>query len=796
MFYLFLQSTYRQFRKQKTYTAINIVGLAVGIAFAILTYSVVAYELSFDQHHADPEQIVRINTVSVRQSERQELPATPFPLAAAIKESIPEAALVSRVWFENRLSVEVPDGDNVRKFVEEGNTAIVDKSFTDIFRVPMLAGNTAGLDEPNKVILSERLADKYFGASDPASVLGRRLTIGTDREVTVAGIMADPPVATDFPFDLIYGIKSVENDPGINIWHRLEFGLQTYVKLQPGATIASLTDKLPDIVKQQAGERFAQFMQNDVQPLSELHFDTEVGGFNHTISKDTLYMLAVIGMAMLLTACINFINLASAQAMQRSREVGIKKVLGSSRMTLIIHYLGETLLITMLAALIACGIAYLAYPLMTQMLGYEPPFDLMSPHVLLFLILTSTFTVLLSGLYPALLMAGFKPLQAIRNNVSQQPGGGLWLRRVLIVLQFGVSQILIICTLIVNAQLDFFLTKDLGFDKEALVTISLPEEQHEKYERFTNELKALPGISQYTVGNSAASSENIWVRNYQFDGAEEDVQYITHAKYGDENYISTFGMELLAGRSYRRSDTVREVVINEMMMAEMGIQDPGEAIQKSVRLGGVEVPIVGVVRDFNLVSLREPVQACHIGMDESNFFEVFVKLGAQDRELTLQSIEMVWQSVFPDEPFGYEYLDQQLAQNYETEERMSQLFTVFAVIAIFIGCLGLFGMISYMVNQKLKEVGIRKVLGASAFHVMGLFSREFVKLLLIAFVIATPLAYYYMSEWLADFAFRIAIGPGTFVVALVVSLMIALATVGYRSFRAAQINPVTTLRNE
>ncbi|MEM8895184.1 MAG: FtsX-like permease family protein, partial [Bacteroidota bacterium] len=531
-------------------------------------------------------------------------------------------------------------------------------------------------------------------------------------------------------------------------------------------------------------------------PLSELHFDTEVGGFNRTISKDTIYMLAIIGLAMLLTACINFVNMASAQAVQRAKEVGIKKVLGSSKSSLMMHYLGETAFITIISTGLACLIAHLSYPLMSEVLGYAPPFDLLALSSVSFLIIIGLATVILSGLYPALVMAGFRPLEAIRSSLSRKVGGGLWLRRVLVILQFGVSQTLIICTLVVNSQLSYFLSKDLGFDKDALITIALPENQSDKYERFTNELSGLPGISKYSVGNAAASSGNIWMQGYSFEGALEDEQFLSHSKYGDENYIETFGMELLAGRSYRQSDTIREVVINEMMMSEMGITDPNEALNKTVNIGRTEVPIVGVVRDFNLVSLREPIQACFIGMDKGNFQQVFAKVDAEDRQTTIASIEAAWNAAFPNEQFEYEYLDLQLAQFYEAEERLSQLFTIFSVIAIFIGCLGLFGMISYMVNQRLKEVGIRKVLGASAVSVVQLFSIEFVKLLMVAFLVAAPIAYYYMDEWLAEYSFRIDMGVGIFAIALLTSLFIALSTVGYRSFRVATINPVNTLRDE
>ncbi len=796
MFHLFFQSTIRQFKKNASYTLINIIGLAVGIAFALLTYSVVSYELSFDRHHDDPDRIYRINTVSVRQSERRELPATPFPLGPALLESVPEVSQATRVWYNDALSIKLTDEEVPREFTEEGNTAIVDRAFLEIFNIPLVDGNPEVLNEPNTGLISERLATKYYDTSDPSEVIGRTLTLNDQEEVSIRGIMKDPPNSTDFPFDFIYSTATLADDPNVNIWHRLDFGLQTFVKLQEHADPQVLNDKLPEIVSQQAGERFAQFMQNDIQPLEELHFDTEVGGVNRTISKNTIYMLAMIGLAMLLTACINFVNMASAQAVQRAKEVGIKKVLGSSKSGLIVHYLGETIVITLISTGLACIIAYLSYPLMTDVLGYEPPFTLLSPALISFMGMVGLSTVLLSGLYPALLMAGFRPLDAIRSGLSRKIGGGLWLRRVLVILQFGVSQVLIVCTLVVNSQLSYFLSKDLGFDRDALITIALPENQNDKYERFTNELGTIRGISKFSVGNSAASSSNIWMQGYSFDGALEDERFVSHSKYGDENYIGTFGMELLAGRSYRQSDTIREVVINEMMMNEMGITDPLDAIEKTVSLGRIEVPIVGVVRDFNLVSLREPIQACFIGMDKSNFYEVFVKVEADDRETTLAGIEASWNQSFPNEPFQYEYLDESLAQFYEAEERLSQLFTIFSVIAIFIGCLGLFGMISYMVNQKLKEIGIRKVLGASVTNVIKLFSMEFVKLLLVAFMVAAPVAHYYMDEWLAEFSFRIDLGADIFAIALLTSLVIALMTVSFRSFRAATINPVNTLRDE
>lgn len=482
--------------------------------------------------------------------------------------------------------------------------------------------------------------------------------------------------------------------------------------------------------------------------------------------------------------------------MVRSKEIGLKKILGSSRSGLLRNILFETALVCVIATILGIILAYLVHPLVVEILGFEPPFDVFSFQMMAFIVVLIVGVVLFSGLYPAIVTSAFKPMDVMKQGFTKKGKSGLLLRRVLVVMQFGISQALIICTLVVASQLDFFISKDLGFNKEAIVNIALPQQGLEANKPFVDALETISQVKHFSLANGAPSSGNIWMHSFGFDGSQEEERHIAHGKYADTKYLETFGMELLAGRNYLESDTLREVVINEIMMHEMGIMSPEEAIGKNVDIGRTTVPIVGVVRDWHLVSLREPIQPSFIGMNTENFWEANIKLNATNIEQGLQAVEQAWEQVYPNDPFGYQFLDEQLAGFYDQEERLGQLLNLFAAIAIFISCLGLIGLVSFMVNQKLKEIGIRKVLGAGAQQIILLFSNEFALLIVIAFAVASPIAIYYMRDWLDSFAYSIELTPFVFILAIVVSFTIAFAMVFLQAFRAARLNPASILRDE
>lgn len=793
----FLHTTFRNFKKNRSYTLINVLGLALGITCSLLIFVVIDFELSFDTFHAKKDRVYRINTNSIRPSGVFGVPASPYPIAGALRSDFPEIEEVAMVRYDGGGQVEVQASGERREFQEERGVVVTSQRYFNIFDVEWLAGQPSVLASPNSAVISESLAIKYFGSESPDKAIGQTIMYNDQYSLVINGVVKDAPPNSDMPFSLYISERTFQSEIDYEQWGRIDYSIQHYLLLAEGTNAKALEDKFPAMIEKYTSERYAKMMVNVLQPLSTLHFDTTFGNFNQrTVAKSTIYSLGIIGLVLLITACINFVNLATAYASKRSKEVGIRKVLGSNRRHLVQYFIGETSIITGIAVLLSVLFAYLLYPAMVDIIGFEPGLNFLeNGNLILFIILTSLFVIVASGVYPAILCSAFEPADVLKSTYSTRPGG-LLLRKGLVVLQFAISQVLIICTLIVTFQMDYFMNKDLGYNHEAIVTMQLPDGVGD-HETLRNTLLAIPEVAHCTFSNGAASSSNRWMNSYAFDGSTDQDRYVAQMKYGDENYIKTFEMDLIAGRSYVKSDTLDEIVINEKMAREMGIQDPQEALGKIVdigRSGGNRV--VGVVSDFNLVSLHEPIIAAAIGCSESNYRVVNVKLHKDKIREGIEKIESAWNGLYPEANFDFQFLDETLAAFYETEQRISELFRVFAVIAVFIGCLGLFGLVSFIANQRIKEVGVRKVLGASVLSIMYLFSKDFVKLVLIAFLIAAPISYYYMQEWLTSFTYRIDMNAAAFIGAMVGSILMALMTMSYRSYIAATSNPVDTLRNE
>lgn len=802
MFKRFLLSTFRNFKKNKSYTLINILGLAIGITCSLLIFIVIQFELSFDTFHSNKDRIYRINIDSERPSGMSYMPATPYPIAKALTTEFPEVEKVALVRYDNQGSFTI-EGQPENAFQEENGVVVTNSNFFELFDIEWISGNKEVLSEPNTAVISRDVALKYFNSIDPNTVIGKTLKYNDQYSVNVAGLIENQPSNSDLPFTIFLSEATFKQEIDYEQWGRIEYSVQHFLLLAENTDVPALQAKLPVMVEKYTSERFAKRMVNSLQPLSTLHFDTKYGNFNaRVVAKETMYSLGIIGLILLITACINFINLATANATKRSKEVGIRKVLGSDRNQLIAYFLGETSIITMVAIMISVLLAKLSYPYIVEIIGFSPSMNfLQDGQLTLFLLIVAVVVVVFSGIYPAIVSASFTPAQALKSNTNPKSGGTL-LRKGLVIVQFAISQILIVCTFVVANQMDYFLNKDLGYNKEGIISIQLPQSANPdlaSYNKIVDMLSAIPDIEAFTLANGAATSSNIWMHSYSFEGSAPDGHYIVQMKYGDDNYIKTFEMNMLAGRVYRKSDTLSEVVINEKMMNEMGVNEPDEVIGKFIGLGrgsSNQVKVVGVVNDFNLSSLHDPIQPAAIGSNVQNYYSANIRLTGDHVKDKIAKIEAGWNGIYPAENFEFQFLDEELAGFYEAEERISNLFVLFSGIAIFIGCLGLFGLISFMANQKTKEVGIRKVLGASIPQIMYLFSFDFLKLVLIAFVIAGPLSYYYMNEWLNEFTFRIDIGAGIFVSAILTSVVIALITMSYRSFQAASANPVNTLRSE
>ncbi len=654
------------------------------------------------------------------------------------------------------------------------------------------------MDEPNKILLTRAFAFKFFDGIPPEETIGQTIRYNDTYSLQVAGVVEDIPKHTDLPFQILISHKTMERDLPPPNWGRIESNVQLYLVLTGEIAVDAFDERINDRVLRNTSENYTSRIELHLQPFSTVHYDGRFGNYNErTVSIQSIWSIALIGLILLITACINFINLATAQSVKRAKEIGIRRVMGSNKKGIIVQMLTETTFLVLMASIIGFVCAYLFLPSMANMLNFRLDASyFMDLNIVLFSILLSLIVILLSGFYPGWVLSGFDPLTTLKGNLSGSSKGGLWLRRILVIFQFASSQALIIGTIVVSTQMDYFKNKNLGFNKESILLVPLPEGFNQA-DALLNEWSKITSVENLTLQTAPPSSPNRWMTGYTFPGADPNDRYFAEMKMGDEKYLDTYQFELLAGRNYHKMDTAGEALINEKMALEMGYQTPVDAIGNKVEANrGRSSTIVGVVRDFNTVSLQEEIIPVVVMPLSTNYNEVGIKFRADQLSSTLAALEKSWYKVLPDKRFDYEFMDDTLAIFYENEQRVAKIFNSVTAIAIFIGCLGLYGLISFMTNNRLKEVGIRKTLGAGTGSIIHLFSSEFVRLVLLAFLFAAPIGYYYMDLWLQDFAFRINLDIWMFAFALGTSLVIAMATISYRSYIAARTNPVNTLRYE
>ena len=529
-----------------------------------------------------------------------------------------------------------------------------------------------------------------------------------------------------------------------------------------------------------------------------MHYDNryEVYSYHsHSVDKATIYALWVTAAFLIIAACINFVNLSTAIAVNRSREVGIRKVLGSNRRQLIFQFLGEACMLTTIAAFSSLGAAELLMLRINDLIEVNLNISLLYDRVFLsFFILVLLGVSLLSGLYPAFILSGFQPVEALKKRAYTQKAGFYFSRRGLVITQFVISQVFIISTLVLLKQMNYFLDKDLGFNKEALVTVPLPgEEGPQKKKTLKRELSQVPGVKQVSLAYTSPLSGAVAITNYHLEEDPED--YLTHVKYVDSDYLNTYDLQLLAGINLAESDTVQQVLVNEKLAA-VHRQTPDEMLGKLIEVSGMEVPIVGVVKNFHTLSFEHPIEPAMMLNNMSQYQIATLKVALQEFDRLICNVEERWKLLYPEYTFSYRFVEDEVAEFYEEEESFTRIFTAFTLVVIFIGCLGLYGLVAFMTNQKVKEIGIRKVLGASMANLVALFSKEFIHLLGVAFLVAGPLAWYVMESWLQGFQYRIDLDWTIFLTAIAASVVIAFFTVGYRALKAARGNPVDALRNE
>jgi putative ABC transport system permease protein len=797
----------------KTHTVINIAGLAISIAACLLLFAVVSYELSYNTFQKDYENIYRI----VRQEKDADGinygSGIPFPARDALRTDFPQITTGSLfASFGSQVTVpEVNDrGHSAGKnFIEETGFFFCDPQFFQVFNHNWVAGSPAVLDEPFVTVLTKEMAARYFG--DWKNAMGKLLKLNYSllREnytatVKVAGILEDVPGNSDFPLKIVTSFQTLKVNTGSREfpdyrWGSVTTNFQLFMLLPENISPGKMNAQLTEFSRKHYPNNHDLSNLNFLQPLRELHFDNRYDNFgDHITNRSTIWTLSLIGIFIIVMACINFINLSTALAVRRSKEIGIRKVLGGNRLQIFGQVMGETAFIVATAIVLATAIAWFCLPFIKYITPVQEALNLFNRQTIVFLSCIMVLVTILSGIYPALVLSGFRPISALRNKITSATVGGISLRRGLVVTQFTISQVLIAGTIVAISQMNYVRNANLGFNKDAIFLINVNADNTVLMESdaFKQKLLQTPGVQSVSFSSEAPSSDNSSSTSFSFDHGPEGT-FELYRKYADEDYFATYGLQLAAGRIYDKSDTVKDVIVNETFVKRLGITNVSAIIGKEIRMGSTPwKTIVGVVKDFTARSLREENRPMIIAPRKYRYRVFGIKLSSPDIAKTQAAIESIWNDHYPAYAFTGSYMDENIARFYRQEEQLSLLYKIFAGIAIFISCLGLYGLVSFMAVQRTKETGIRKVLGASVKDIVFLFSKEFTILIAVGFIIAVPVSYYMMNNWLQDFAFRIKINAGMFLIVILLSVIIAWITVGYISIKAAIANPVKSLRTE
>ncbi len=806
MFKSQLKIAWRNLFKNKWIALINILGLTIGITAALLLFVVVQYELGYDKFQANYEHIYRIVT-----HEKYDIGTDYTP---GVANPFPDALMSEKLRFEKVVPV-IANSDVQFNILSEVNSANLEKykvetlffstsDYTDLFELEFISGSPDILDQPDQVILTRSEGDRFFGSWQKAQ--GKSLQLNNGVTLLVGAVVEDTPENSNFDFNMLASyqtIRSHQDKFGYELeeWGSTSSNFQVYVSLDPNSDLALAQSQLADFSKKHFEGRSNSIKSHHMQPLSDIHFNTELEPLSgRLVRKSTIQTLIIVGIFILIMASINFVNLTTSQAIGKSKEIGVRKVMGSSKTQIALQSFGETFLTVLVASVLSFALANLLLPFLDKIADVPATISFFQPVILIFMALLIVMLTLLSGFYPAMIISKFQPIQALKNKFQGAEIGGVSIRRGLVVLQFTIAQVLMIGTLIAIRQMNLVQETDLGFNKDAVYYMGVPSDTKTdiRIEGFKQELLRIPGITGASLASDVPSSDNNSASNFYFDRKSEDVPFPAYLKFADDAYFDLYEMEFVAGKGYPSSDTMRNVVINETMAKKLLIPTPEEAIGKNIRLGsgGDWVPITGVVKDFTVNSLREEIKQLLITSFKPYYRQVAVRLDGSSNKATLSAIQEKFEEIYPEQIFTASFLDESIAAFYESEQKLALVYKIFAMLAILISCIGLYGLVSFMVGQKLKEIGIRKVLGASITQITVMLSKEFIMMVLLAFVIAVPLAYFMVQEWLQTFAYKTPVSVWLFVAVVLMSLAITALTVGSKAIRAALADPVDSLRSE
>ncbi|GAB3316567.1 ABC transporter permease [Larkinella ripae] len=789
----YLKTTLRSLLRNRSYALINLTGLTLGLGVAIVLFWIVRFEYSFDTYHATTDRLYRIIS-NDKYGEKSTY--VPQGVIKALNERIPGV--------ENAASVYGTESSGLRvgqMLFDVKNVFFSPPQFLEMIDVAWVAGSArTSLSRPDQVVIDEPTARRFFGGG---AAMGKTLRLNNQIDLVVSGIIRKMPVNTEFQFQVVASretLKRIRQEfKNEEHWGGGDSMHHGYVVLKPGVSAAAVEAALTKMARQH--QRESSTVGYGLLPITDIHRNTESDPdpFNYVIAPWMLNTLIAIGLFLIVIACINFINLATVQAVQRSREIAVRKVLGSNRQQLMAQFFGETALLVFIAigagGLLAAQLIRYADQLLNTQVGQSNVWD---GNTLAFLLGLGLIVTVLAGSYPALVLSGFQPVKVWRGRFAFTRAKGISLRSSLVVTQFVIAQVLVICTVIGTRQIRYFYETDLGFDKKAVVTVAMPEMGNGVARgRLRRQLLENPAIKDVAFALTTPSSDHNWwwetVNHRNLPNGET----VFRMQYVDTNYFHFFKIPLVAGRSWTRADTSAVVVINEKAARDFGYQNPEKAIGEQVKVNGNQVfTVMGVVKDYHSQSLRSTLVPHLFLYADWNFQLASIRIDPHRQATALEHIAREWKAVFPNYYFDAHFLDQDIQAFYDDERKITNFLTLFAAVGILIGCLGLFGLVSFVVTQRTREIGVRKVLGATVASIVSLLSKDLLKLVLVAFALAVPIGWYAMNRFLEDYTYRIEIEWWIFALAGGLAGLVALLTVSVQSVKAALTNPVTSLRSE
>jgi putative ABC transport system permease protein len=806
----------RAFSRNKTFSFINIVGLSIGISASLVIFLLVKYDFTFDKFEKNRANIYRLVEHGKNSEGEWQYGDVPEPMVAAVKKEVSGLEIVApfRTLYETRVTIPYPSIDKPVVLRKQNDIIAADANYFKLIGYTWIAGSSASFgQQPYQVVITEKNARLYFSNTKYTDIIGKSIFFDDTVQCIVTGIVKDLSGNTDFYFGTFLSRSTLYTSrlkpQGYGEWGDTNSADQLFVSLAQGSKRAAVEAQLTKILNEndKRDPRDHATVAVGLQPLSDFHFNLDYGVFDGSrqAHKPTLYYLLAVAAFLLLLAAINFINLTTAQASKRAKEIGIRKTMGGHRRQLILQFLTETFVLTSMATILSLVLTPLLLKIFADFIPPDFHFNLLhQPDVILFLLVLVFVVTLLSGVYPAFLLSGFKPVLVLKNQSFANTGQtrSVWLRKSLTVSQFVIAQVFIIGTLLVSRQISYAINKDLGFKRDAILYFRINYRQDvNKKPVLLDKLRAIPGVVMVSVSNNPPSSNGEWTSTMVFNNGKKEFRENVQVKLADSNYFRMYGLRLVAGVSVPQSDTVKEVVINETFLHLLGYNDPQKIIGQQIKEWYRNPHIVGVVADFFPRSLREPIKPLLIANGTKNENCISIKLQPRTADgsnwpASITAIEKAFQSVYPNDDFDYQFVDDTIAKFYTAEKNISRLLAWATGLTIFISCLGLLGLVIYITDQRTKEIGIRKVIGATVTNLIFLLSRDFLKLIGLAILIAVPISWWGSRKWLENFAYKTQLSWWIFAVGGSTLLLIALVILCIRTLRAAMANPVKSLRTE